>query len=216
MGWRFVLKRCGDDLYSVPAESPRHAQALAAALRESGDWLEVIPGIDSVVLRFDIAHQEASAARQAIETTVDEGVELVQAAGDLVEIPVVYGGKGGPDFDGLCEAAGLSANEVIELHTGREYTVDMLGFTPGFAFIGGLDERLHVPRRLEPRQRVGSGSVGVADGRTGLYAMASPGGWNIIGRTSSKLFDPEAAEPFRLRAGTRVRFRAVSADVVEA
>ena len=106
----------------------------------------------------------------------------------------------------------MSADDVVALHTGCEYTVDMVGFTPGFAFIGGLDERLHVPRRKEPRQRVEAGSVGIADGRTGLYAMASPGGWTLIGRTPCKLFDPRVEPPFVLGAGMRVRFKAISAD----
>lgn len=210
-----MLKRCGDDLFSISVESPADAQALAATLRESGDWLEVIPGIDSVVLRFDIASRAADDARKIVEATLDAGIESLHVAGELVEIPVVYGGEYGPDFDELCQISGLSASEIIELHTGREYTVDMVGFTPGFAFVGGLDERLRISRRKEPRPRVEAGSVGIADGRTGLYAMASPGGWNIIGRTSSRLFDPGATEPFKLQAGTRVRFRAVSADDFE-
>ena len=84
----------------------------------------------------------------------------------------------------------------------------MVGFTPGFTFIGGLDEKLRVPRREQPRQRVPAGSVGIADGRTGLYAMASPGGWTLIGRTDHKLFDATAAQPFALEPGMRVRFRA--------
>jgi inhibitor of KinA len=207
-----VLTRCGDDLFSVITESPQDAQALASQLRESGDWLEVIPGIDSVVLQFDASIYDGDDVRQTIETVLAAGIESLQTSRSLVEIPVVYGGDYGPDLNALCEATGMSADDVIALHTGCEYTVDMVGFTPGFAFIGGLDERLHVPRRKEPRQRVEAGSVGIADGRTGLYAMASPGGWTIIGRTPSRLFDPNAEQPFVLGAGTRVRFAAISAD----
>jgi len=207
-----VLTRSGDDLFSVTTESPQDAQALASQLRESGDWLEVIPGIDSVVLQFDASIYDGDDVRQTIETVLAAGIESLQTSRSLVEIPVVYGGDYGPDLNALCEATGMSADDVIALHTGCEYTVDMVGFTPGFAFIGGLDERLHVPRRKEPRQRVEAGSVGIADGRTGLYAMASPGGWTIIGRTPSRLFDPNAEQPFVLGAGTRVRFAAISAD----
>ena len=142
------------------------------------------------------------------------GIPPLQASEDLLEIPVVYGGEFGPDFEDLCRQLGLSRDEFISLHTGIEYRVDMVGFTPGFAFIGGLDERLHAPRRKEPRQRVEAGSIGIADGRTGLYALASPGGWSLVGRTPAKLFDAEAMEPFMLRAGMRIRFHAIS--VVEA
>ncbi|MDH3861068.1 MAG: 5-oxoprolinase subunit PxpB [Gammaproteobacteria bacterium] len=207
-----MLTRSGDDLFSVTTESPQDAQALANQLRDSGDWLEVIPGIDSVVLQFDAATYDGDDVRQTIESALAAGIEPLQISQSLVEIPVIYGGEYGPDLNALCEKIGLSADDVIALHTGREYTVDMIGFTPGFAFIGDLDERLRVPRRKEPRQRVEAGSVGIADERTGLYAMASPGGWTIIGRTPSRLFDPNAEQPFVLGAGTRVRFTAISAD----
>jgi KipI family sensor histidine kinase inhibitor len=207
-----VLTRSGDDLFSVTTESPQDAQALANQLRDSGDWLEVIPGIDSVVLQFDAATYDGDDVRQTIESALAAGIEPLQISQSLVEIPVIYGGEYGPDLNALCEKIGMSADDVIALHTGREYTVDMIGFTPGFAFIGNLDERLRVPRRKEPRQRVEAGSVGIADERTGLYAMASPGGWTIIGRTPSRLFDPNAEQPFVLGAGTRVRFTAISAD----
>lgn len=207
-----MLTRSGDDLFSVTTESPQDAQALANQLRDSGDWLEVIPGIDSVVLQFDAATYDGDDVRQTIESALAAGIEPLQISQSLVEIPVIYGGEYGPDLNALCEKIGMSADDVIALHTGREYTVDMIGFTPGFAFIGNLDERLRVPRRKEPRQRVEAGSVGIADERTGLYAMASPGGWTIIGRTPSRLFDPNAEQPFVLGAGTRVRFTAISAD----
>lgn len=209
-----MLIRCGDDLFSVATESPQDAQALAGQLRDSGEWLEVIPGIGSVVVRYDAATRDGDDARQAIESILAAGIEPLQVSELLVEIPVVYGGEYGPDLNALCEKIGMSADDVIALHTGREYTVDMIGFTPGFAFIGGLDERLRVPRRKEPRQRVEAGSVGIADERTGLYAMASPGGWTIIGRTPSRLFDPHAKQPFLLGAGTRVRFTAISSDEI--
>jgi inhibitor of KinA len=192
-----VLTRCGDDLFSITTESPQDAQALASHVRDSGDWLEVIPGIDSVVLQFDASTYDGDDVRQTMESVLAAGIKPLQISSSLVEI---------------CEATGMSAEDVIALHTASEYTVDMVGFTPGFAFIGGLDERLHVPRRKEPRQRVEAGSVGIADGRTGLYAMASPGGWTLIGRTPYKLFDPHAKPPFVLEAGMRVRFKAISAD----
>jgi allophanate hydrolase subunit 1 len=178
-----VLTRCGDDLFSITTESPQDAQALASHVRDSGDWLEVIPGIDSVVLQFDASTYDGDDVRQTMESVLAAGIKPLQISSSLVEIPIVYGGEYGP-----------------------------VGFTPGFAFIGGLDERLHVPRRKEPRQRVEAGSVGIADGRTGLYAMASPGGWTLIGRTPYKLFDPHAKPPFVLEAGMRVRFKAISAD----
>jgi KipI family sensor histidine kinase inhibitor len=207
-----VLKRCGDDLFSISAASPPEAQALAEQLRASGAWLDVVPGIDSVVVRFDSAQTSASAAQRAIDESLAMGVVPLQVPNELIEIPVVYGGEYGPDLEELCRAIGMTREEFIDLHTGIEYTVDMIGFTPGFAFVGGLDERLRIPRRKEPRLRVEAGSVGIADGRTGLYAMASPGGWTLVGRTPHKLFDANAEEPFALRAGMRIRFTAIDAS----
>jgi KipI family sensor histidine kinase inhibitor len=208
---KFVLTRCGDDLFSIAVASPGQAQSLASQLRDTGGWLEVIPGIDTVLVRFDAARLDGVDAQGEIETVLARGITEIEVSADLLEIPVVYGGEYGPDLKELVAATGLTADKLIELHTAGIYTVDMIGFTPGFAFIGGLDECFRVPRRKEPRQRVAAGSVGIADGRTGLYAMASPGGWNIIGRTPKQLFDAMAEDPFVLRAGMQVRFKAIDA-----
>lgn len=211
-----MLIRCGDDLFSIAVDDPADAQALAAQLQGTNRFVDVVPGIDSVVVRFAAEAETASAIEAAIEEALRDGIRPLPTAAALVEIPVVYGGEYGPDLDALSNATGLSADEIVALHTGREYRVDMVGFTPGFAFIGGLDEKLRVPRRAEPRQRVEPGSVGIADGRTGLYAMASPGGWTLIGRTPCRLFDAAADQPFALQPGMRVRFSAISADELEA
>ena len=207
-----MLTRCGDDLFSIAVARPEDAQALAAQLRTADFWLDVVPGIDSVVTRFDALKTSARDARSAIEEVLGKGIGPLGIGDELVEIPVMYGGEFGPDLEELSAATGLSPDEIIALHAGREYRVEMVGFTPGFAFIGGLDERLRVPRRKEPRPCVPAGSVGIADARTGLYAMASPGGWTLIGRTPYTLFDAAAEQPFKLAPGMRVRFRAVSGD----
>ena len=209
---KFVLTRCGDDLFSIAVARPEDAQALAAQLRTADFWLDVVPGIDSVVTRFDAMKTSARDARSAIEEVLGKGIGPLDIGDELVEIPVMYGGEFGPDLEELSAATGLSPDEIIALHAGREYRVEMVGFTPGFAFIGGLDERLRVPRRKEPRPCVPAGSVGIADARTGLYAMASPGGWTLIGRTPYTLFDAAAEQPFKLAPGMRVRFRPVSGD----
>jgi allophanate hydrolase len=207
-----VLKRCADDLWSIATSTPAEAQAIAAQLRAAGDWVNVVPGIDSVVVRFDAPHVDAIEARDEIASVLAAGISPFSPGDELVEIPVAYGGDYGPDLDAVCRAVGMSPAELIALHTGSEFMVDMIGFTPGFAFIGGLDERLRIPRRKEPRQHVPAGSVGIADSRTGLYAMASPGGWSVIGRTPAALFDPLATNPFALEAGMRIRFTAIDAS----
>lgn len=205
-----------DDLISLSVGSPPEAQALAAHLREGEAWLEVVAGIDSVVVRFDASVIDTRKARQRIDDLLAGGIPALPSEEGLLEIPVVYGGEYGPDLEDVCRELDLSADELVALHTGTDYRIDMVGFTPGFAFVGGLDERLRVPRRKEPRQRVEAGSIGIADGRTGMYALASPGGWMLIGRTPYKLFDANAADPFLLRAGMRIRFTAISADEFDA
>lgn len=204
--------KSADDLLSVSVSGAREAQALADHLRSTGAWLEVVAGIDSVVVRFDAAAVDAGAADALLCDALQAEIPPLAVSTELLEIPVVYGGDDGPDLEALCETIGMSEDEFVELHTGREYRVDMIGFTPGFAFIGGLDERLSVPRRTEPRQRVEAGSIGIADGRTGIYALPSPGGWTLVGRTPETLFDAQSQDPFRIRAGMRVRFVPIAAD----
>jgi allophanate hydrolase len=198
-------------LLSIELGLAEEAQAFAEQLRATGDWMEVVPGIDSIVVQFDATVRTIEAASRQIAAELAKGYSAKALTDVLLEIPVVYGGEFGPDFDAVCEQTGLSAEELIALHTGQEYVVDLVGFTPGFVYVGGLDDTLRIPRRKQPRQRVEAGSVGIADGRTGLYALAGPGGWPLIGRTTFTLFDPQAKDPFPLRAGMRIRFIAVTA-----
>ena len=203
------IEVCGDDLLTLSLPSTRDASALAGVLRrelEGIDIVESVPGMDSVVVQFDAANYNAEAVELKIRGVVERGVPSATPKGPLIEIPVVYGGDDGPDLSAVCRQTGLSEDEVIELHSGRDYTVDLIGFTPGFAFIGGLDERLNVPRRSEPREHVPAGSIGIAGGRTGVYALPVPGGWSLIGRTALELFNATAEPPNRLDVGTRVRF----------
>ena len=202
----------GDDVVSVACEDTSSAQALADHLRESGEWLECVAGIESCVAQFDLAavSKEEAIRRMASALRAAPAVRAADAA--AVEVPVCYGGDHGPDLEEVCERLGLSREAFIELHTGSEYGVDMLGFTPGFAFIGGFEAAEKVPRRSQPRVRLAAGSIGIAGGRTGIYTLPSPGGWQIVGRTPMQLFDTGSAEPFRLRAGMRVRFVEIGPD----
>jgi len=205
-----VIEAFGDDLISIEVAGPAEAHALAAALRESGRWREVVPGMASVAIQFDAAEMAVENARQTIEEVLAKGISPLGLSDVLIEIPVTYGGDFGPDFDEVCHQSGLSAEELIALHTGKEYRVDLVGFTPGFVYIGGLDDKLNVARRDSPRQCVEAGSVGIVDGQTGLYALPGPGGWPLIGRTNFRLFDPDADDPFPIRAGMRIQFVSVS------
>jgi KipI family sensor histidine kinase inhibitor len=126
--------------------------------------------------------------------------------GTAIDIPVRYGGADGPDLDEIAAARGLRRDDVVELHAGAKYRVLFLGFAPGFAYLGGLPPALESPRRTSPRERVPAGSVAIAGEHTGVYPLAMPGGWNLIGRTDARLFDATRAEPALLRPGAAVRF----------
>jgi KipI family sensor histidine kinase inhibitor len=204
------MQSAGDDLISVAAADTQSAQALASRLRESGDWIEAVAGIDSVLVRYDMAALSRVEAERRLRDTSGKVQYVVAAVPAVMEIPVVYGGEFGPDLAWVCDQLDLSEAGFIALHTGA-YTVDMLGFIPGFAYIGGLDKRLLIARLPEPRQHVPAGSVGIAGGRSGIYSLPGPGGWPLIGRTSRRLFDPHAPEPFALAAGMTVVFTAVDA-----
>ena len=128
----------------------------------------------------------------------------------MITISVEYGGIAGPDLDAVAEATGLRPYEVIGLHTSTTFPVEMIGFMPGFPYIGGLPAVLHLPRRSVPRVVVPAGSVAIANGRTGIYPTAAPGGWHLIGRTSTQLFDPQREPPALLAPGDYVQFIAAS------
>lgn len=125
---------------------------------------------------------------------------------ETVEVPVCYGGELGPDLDAVARHAGLTPAEVIARHAAPTYLVHLLGFAPGFPYLGGLDERLATPRRATPRPLVPAGAVGIAGAQTGIYSLPTPGGWQLIGRTPLRLFDPAAHAPTLLRAGQHLRF----------
>jgi KipI family sensor histidine kinase inhibitor len=156
--------------------------------------------MQSVVVRFDSALLSIDGARQQLHEHLDSAPKNdTHAESALIEIPVCYGGEYGPDFDSICQMLTLTADELIEIHTETEYRIEMLGFTPGFAYVGGLSAELNVPRLAEPRQRVAAGSIGITDGLTGLYALAGPGGWPLVGRTPVPLFEAGSEQPFVLR-----------------
>ncbi|WP_274585298.1 5-oxoprolinase subunit PxpB [Neisseria leonii] len=139
-------------------------------------------------------------------------VSAADYCGRHVEIPVHYGGADGPDLGEVAAFHAISPEEVVRRHTETVYTVFMMGFQPGFPYLGGLPENLHTPRRAVPRTQVAAGSVGIGGAQTGVYPFASPGGWQIIGRTALPLFDAQKNPPTLLAAGDTVQFVAVSAE----
>ena len=170
--------------------------------------LEVLPTYRSVLVYYDPLVCSYAEMFDAVNGAVEGLVEPISVNSSLkiVEIPVVYGGDDGPDLHFVADHAGITEDAVIELHSGTDYRVYMLGFSPGFPYLGGLDERIAAPRLKTPRVLVPAGSVGIAESQTGVYPNAGPGGWRIIGRTSVTLFDVNSSTPSLITPATKVRF----------
>ena len=164
---------------------------------------ESVPALSSLLVVYDPDQIGFEEVRRELERRA-RGAALSAPPGRLHSIPVVYDGA---DCEDVAKARGLSHDEVVSLHTSREYTAYMLGFMPGFAYLGPLPEALEVPRRATPRLRVPAGAVAIAGPQTAVYPAATPGGWNLIGRTSVRLFDPHRDPPCLIQPGDRVRFR---------
>jgi inhibitor of KinA len=222
-GWllRFA-EQLGDETFA-------RGRAIAAELERSPPegLIEFVPGFTTVLLEFAPTESSSEsidrpAQLAALSRRLERAFRHPPGPAPIREIPVVYDG---PDLERVARTNGLKLEEVAELHSTTIYKVYLLGFAPGFPYLGDLDRRLHTPRLSAPRPRVAAGSVAIGGEHTGIYSVASPGGWNIIGRTSVQLFDPERknAEPARgdspgpesamfwLRAGDRVRFKPTKA-----
>lgn len=154
---------------------------------------------DPAILWFDELVQQVKNVETHLETA-----SLPEP--NIVEVPVLYGGECGPDIEFVAEHTHLSVEEVVALHTGRDYLVYMLGFTPGFCYLGGMSEKLETPRLATPRTKIPAGSIGIAGKQTGVYPIDSPGGWQLIGRTPLCLFDPQRDPAVLITAGDYVRF----------
>lgn len=175
--------------------------------------VDVVPSFTGVGVHYraDLVPLQAGetpfeALRARIAALVAQPPPAGLDEGRLVEIPVCYGGEYGPDFDEVARTAGVDGDGLVALHTGVESRVFMIGFAPGSPYLGLWDERLAIPRRRTPRTRVPAGSVAIANRQSVIYAYDSPGGWNLIGRTPTRVFDAGRTSPYLLRAGDRVRF----------
>jgi KipI family sensor histidine kinase inhibitor len=221
-----VIEPLGDEALLIvlgeridPALSDR-AHALAARLAAPGDhasgisWGVPIPGYASVLVPYEAPGQPLEAVIGALREALDGASAepsgtpdtTDRAADTVVEIPVRYGGADGPDLDAVAERVRLSSSQVVEAHAGTTYRVYLLGFAPGFAYMGDLPPELDVPRREEPRPRVPAGSVAVAGRQTTVYPSETAGGWHLIGRTDAAVWDPFRDPPALFAPGRRVRF----------
>ena len=204
-GDRALVVEVGD---VISPECNRRVNQLLGAIEEGGvrGVVDLVPTYRSLMVQYDPMLVSFEDLREAISEVGSKLKDGKAGAGRLVEIPTLYGGEYGPDLEFVAEQAGLSVEEAVGLHSGVDYLVYMMGFTPGFPYLGGLPERLATPRLTTPRTVIPAGSVGIAESQTGVYPLASPGGWQLIGRTPLRLFDIERDPPSLISAGGRVRF----------
>jgi len=176
---------------------------------------ELIPAYCSILLLYKPIEITKSKLVEKLNTLKNNLEKFNIEKPDVIEIPTVYGGEYGPDLDYVAEYNNLSKNEVIEIHAQRKYLVYMLGFTPGFVYVGGMSEKIATPRLDKPRGKINKGSVGIAGSQTGIYPIDSPGGWRLIGRTPLNLFNPFREPPFLVKAGDYIKFKKISEDKFE-
>jgi KipI family sensor histidine kinase inhibitor len=214
------LHSAGEDammLYLGEETSPAvaaHVQAAAVAIEQAlgADLVDLVPSYASILIIYDALHTDHLSVAHRVREAVDALQTQSATEGRSVVLPVYYDPEVGEDLETLATRAGLSTDEVIALHSATEYRVYAIGFAPGFAYLGQVDERIAAPRLATPRQKVPRGAVAIADRQTAVYPAVSPGGWNLIGRCPVRMFDPNAQPCMPVTVGDRVRFEAVSRE----
>jgi inhibitor of KinA len=204
-GDRALVVELGDAI--DPAVNQR-IRGLSVALerRAIEGVLETVPTYRSLLVHYDPARVTPDALRRAITGVERQLGEIELPAPRVIEVPTVYGGEFGPDLGDVAAHTGLTEDEVIAIHAGSDYLVYMMGFITGFPYLGGMSARIATPRLATPRTVVPAGSVGIAQQQTGIYPVASPGGWRLIGRTPLRWFDPSHHPPVPVEMGDYIRF----------
>jgi len=173
---------------------------------------EVLPTYCSLTVFYDPIQCDIGALIEAVKNNYSNLTSKNEIEEKIIEIPVFYGGEYGPDLERVCNHNNLTTKEVINIHCRGEYLVYMLGFTPGFPYLGGMSDKISTPRLEVPRKKIPEGAVGIAGTQTGIYPLESPGGWNIIGQTPLKLFNSTSSSPTLLKAGDYVKFKPISEE----
>ncbi len=209
LGDSSILIQLGDEIDPILNQ---HVHALSALLQSIPAIVETVPAYCTILVHYD----PLQATYNEIKNLIEEKLSLIDDSthrpSRRLEIPVLYGNASGPDFETVATTLALSPSELIRVHSEREYTVYMMGFTPGFPYLGILNEKLTLPRKSTPRTRVPAGSVAIAGSQTGIYPVDSPGGWHILGWTPFKLFDPMSKSPFLFTPGDVVKFIPIEGD----
>jgi KipI family sensor histidine kinase inhibitor len=168
--------------------------------------VDLIPAFCSLLINYDPRVISFEEIRERVQAIIKLDARAGEQRKRIYEIPVCYGGAYGPDLANIAKHAGLTEEEVIQIHSSRDYLIYMLGFLPGFCYLGGLDERIHTPRLANPRVKINAGSVGIGGSQTGIYPLDSPGGWQLMGMTPVKTYDPARETPILVEAGDYIRF----------
>ncbi len=199
---------------TISPEVNARVRHMAGMIQKSGLRCirEVVPAYRSLLVLFNPLVMPGEQLVEKLKT-LEHDMEVTEAAiPRLVEIPTLYGGEYGPDIEFVARHNNLTVAEVIKIHSGREYLVYMLGFSPGFPYLGGMSEKIAAPRLDNPRTSIPAGSVGIAGIQTGIYPVESPGGWQLIGRSPLKFFNPESETPFLLKAGDLLKFVSITEE----
>jgi inhibitor of KinA len=176
--------------------------------------LNVHPAYATLLIRFDPLMRSHADIETLVRKRLQMGLPRLPEP-KKIDVPVCYGGAFGPDLEEVARLTQLTVAQVIEIHSSVQYRVYFLGFAPGFPYLGGMDPRIAVPRLNSPRKEVPAGSVGIAENQTGIYPVASPGGWRLIGRTPLKLFRPDRINPSLINPGDSLRFHPITPDEYE-
>ncbi len=211
-GDRSLLVSFGEE---ISPQAHRAVRRVTAALAGARGVTNLHPAFASVLVEFDPRLHTHAEIESLVRLSLERAPEEESQTSRLVEIPVRYGGADGPDLDDVALHHDLTPRRVIELHASAEYVVCFVGFATCFPYLAGLPAELETPRLAAPRRHVVAGSVAIAGSQAGVYPLASPGGWRVIGRTSLRLFDPAGEPPPLLRMGDRVRFTPVNAPIAE-
>lgn len=205
----------------INLETHHRIRAVAQVLEQQPftGLVEFVPAFSSITVYYDpwVLSQGSkldaySEVVRQLEILIEQAEEAAPAPARVVELPVVYGGSYGPDLQEVADHSGLSKEDVIRIHSSGKYHVYMIGFAPGFPYLGGMDDRIATPRKANPRASIPAGSVGIAGAQTGVYPISTPGGWQLLGRTPLQLFNPNREEPSLLQAGDEVRFVPISEE----
>jgi KipI family sensor histidine kinase inhibitor len=211
MGDRSLLIELGDEI--SPSVNQRVQELFTAMdMQRVGGVRELVPSYRSLLVVYDPLSISADVLKRSIRDICQRIDQADLPEPRTLDIPIVYGGEQGPDLGSVARYHGITPQEVIAYHMQPTYRVYMIGFTPGYPYLGEVPDEIVTPRRETPRTHVPRGSVGIAQKQTGIYSVDSPGGWQIIGWTPVKLFDPGAKPPSFLMMGDRVRFKAITAQ----